>query len=90
LQVGLALGRHEGVNRVKVRVLAVPVMHVQEPSAPVAVLAPVRALAREPLERHFPEMEVRPADVARAAMRTLHHRQRSRQVAAALISVRGY
>jgi hypothetical protein len=89
LQVGLALGRHEGVNRVKVRVLAVLVMHVQEPPAPAAVLAPVRALAREPLERHFPEMEMRPADVARSAVGTLHHGQRGRP-AAAFISVRGH
>jgi hypothetical protein len=89
LQVGLALGRHEGVNGVKVRVLAVLVVHVQEPSAPAAVLAPVRALAREPLQGRFPEMEVRPADVARAAMGTLHHRQRGRQVAA-INSVRGH
>jgi len=89
LQVGLALGRHEGVNRVKVRVLAVLVMHVQEPPAPAAVFAPVRAPAGEPLERHFPEMEVRPADVARAAMGTLHHKERGRQVAA-INSVRGH
>jgi hypothetical protein len=74
---------------VKVRVLAVLVMHVQESSAPAAVLAPVRAPAGEPLERHVPEMEVRPADVARAAMGTLHHRQRGRQVAA-INSVRGH
>jgi hypothetical protein len=74
---------------VKVRVLAVLVMHVQERSAPAAVLAPVRASAGEPLERDFPEIEVRPADVARAAMGTLHHKERGRP-AAAIISVCGH
>ena len=69
--LGAGLG-HDGLGGVKPRVLAVFVVLVDDPAAPAAVLAAVRAPARERLERHFPQADVRTPHMARATVGALH------------------
>ena len=71
-EVRFAIGRHEDVGGVDVRMRAVVVVLVHEPAAPPSILAPVRAPAGKRLEQHFPRAQVRAPDVAGAAVRALH------------------